>query len=60
MLFFRVVLAALILSSVVHAANPPPVQTVFVILLENHNWSSYKGSVDAPYLNGTLLLRASY
>jgi hypothetical protein len=38
----------------------PPVNTVFVILLENHNWSSIQGSPDAPYLNATLLPMASY
>jgi alpha-glucosidase (family GH31 glycosyl hydrolase) len=34
--------------------------TVFVILMENHNWSSIKGSTDAPYINNTLLPMASY
>src|SRR5258708_25440874 len=29
--------------------------TVFVILMENHNWSSIKGSPSAPYINNTLL-----
>jgi phosphatidylinositol-3-phosphatase len=28
--------------------------TVFLILLENHNWSSIKGSASAPYINGLL------
>ena len=39
-------------------AHPKP--TVFVIVMENHNWSSIKGSASAPYLNGTLLPQASY
>jgi hypothetical protein len=30
-------------------------QNVFVILMENENWSSVKGSASAPYINGTLL-----
>ncbi|MEY2486186.1 MAG: alpha-D-xyloside xylohydrolase [Verrucomicrobiota bacterium] len=34
--------------------------TVFVIVMENHNWSSIKGSSDAPYINNTLLPLASY
>lgn len=34
--------------------------TVFIILMENHNWSSIKGSTDAPYINNTLLPIASY
>jgi hypothetical protein len=28
--------------------------TVFLILMENHNWSSIKGSASAPYINGLL------
>lgn len=52
-------LAALLITPC--SAGPlPPVQTVFVILMENHNWSSLKGSVDAPFLNTVLLPRASY
>jgi len=41
-------------------AGLDPSSHVFVILLENHNWSSIKGSVDAPYINNTLLPMASY
>src|SRR5438477_4363657 len=48
------------LSSVAFASTLPPIQTVFVILLENHNWKEIKGSVDAPYVNQTLLPMASY
>jgi phosphatidylinositol-3-phosphatase len=29
--------------------------TVFVIVMENHDWSDVKGSASAPYINGTLL-----
>jgi hypothetical protein len=54
------VLTALLLAATAHAGNLPPVQTVFVILLENHNWSDFKGSAEAPYLNGTLLPMASH
>lgn len=56
----RSVLAALILAVSAHAGSLPPVQTVFVILFENHNWSDFKGSTDAPFINGTLLPMASY
>ena len=35
-------------------------QTVFVIVMENHNWSSISGSASAPYINNTLLPQASY
>ena len=38
----------------------PPVQTVFVILMENENWAAMKGSSSAPYLNNTLLPMASH
>jgi hypothetical protein len=31
------------------------IRTVFVILMENHNWSSIKNNSSAPYINGTLL-----
>jgi hypothetical protein len=33
---------------------------VFIILMENHNWSTIKGSANAPYINNTLLPIASY
>ena len=38
----------------------PAIQTVFIILMENHNWSSIKDSSSAPYINNTLLPMASY
>jgi hypothetical protein len=34
---------------------PGGLKTVFVIVMENHNWASIKGSPDAPYINHTLL-----
>ncbi len=30
------------------------IQTVFVILMENHNWADIKGNASAPYLNSLL------
>jgi phosphatidylinositol-3-phosphatase len=51
---------ALFLVSAVRAGNLPPVKTVFVIVLENHNWSDLKGSADAPFINGSLLSLASH
>jgi phosphatidylinositol-3-phosphatase len=36
------------------------IKTVFLILMENHNWSDIKGSSSAPYINHVLLPRASY
>ncbi len=51
-------------------APPPPVpdlgtggahiKTVFLILMENTNWSQVKGSSSAPYINGTLLPMAAH
>lgn len=48
-------------------AHPSPtaptlagLRTVFVIVLENHNWADIKGSSSAPYLNDTLLPLASH
>ena len=35
------------------------VKTVFVILMENHNWSQIKGSASAPYINNTLIPMAA-
>ena len=37
----------------------PPIQTVFIILLENESWTEVEGNADAPYLNATLLSMAS-
>jgi hypothetical protein len=36
------------------------VKTVFIVLMENHNWSQIKGSASAPYINNTLLPMSSY
>jgi phosphatidylinositol-3-phosphatase len=41
------------------AGQLPPVQTVFVILMENQAWSEIRSGGDAPYLTGTLLPMAS-
>jgi hypothetical protein len=32
---------------------------VFIILMENHNWTDITGG-SAPYINGTLLPQSSY
>src|SRR5206468_3644582 len=37
-----------------------PIRTVFLIVLENYAWSSIKNNPSAPYINGTLLPRASH
>jgi hypothetical protein len=39
----------------------PPLKTVFVIVMENHNWSDIAGNTnDAPFINNTLLPASSY
>ncbi len=43
--------------------TPTPVtgnRTVFLIMMENHNWSDIKNNASAPYINNTLLPMASY
>jgi hypothetical protein len=42
------------------AAPARAIKTVFVIVMENHNWSAIKGSPSAPFINQTLLPMASY
>src|SRR5712675_259252 len=42
------------------AQTQPNIKTVWIILMENHNWSSIKGSAGAPYINNTLLPMASH
>ncbi len=61
--FLSAIIALLLLLAIparVKGDGLPPLQTVFIILMENHNWSSIKGSAYAPYINGTLLPMASY
>jgi phosphatidylinositol-3-phosphatase len=36
------------------------IKTVWIIVMENQNWSSIKGSKSAPYINDTLLPMASH
>ena len=36
------------------------IKTVFLILMENHDWSAIKGSASAPYINQTLLPSAAH
>jgi phosphatidylinositol-3-phosphatase len=37
-----------------------PIQAVFIILMENHDWASIKNNPSAPYINTTLLPMASH
>jgi len=62
--FFLLLIAA---TSVAGAnAQTHSIKTVFIILMENHNWTgakkggqNIKGNPDAPYINNTLLPMAS-
>src|SRR5437763_5303846 len=36
------------------------IKTVFLIVMENEDWSSIKNNSSAPYINNTLLPMASY
>jgi hypothetical protein len=36
------------------------VNRVFIVVMENHNWSQFKGAANAPYINNTLLPQASH
>ncbi len=60
MMVLRVIFLAMILAVAVRAENLPAIRTVFVILLENHDWSDFAGSADAPFINGTLLPMGSH
>jgi len=47
------------------SGNPTPsperhIKTVWVIVMENQNWSAIKGSKSAPYINQTLMPQASH
>ncbi|NJD58341.1 MAG: phosphoesterase [Anaerolineales bacterium] len=42
------------------AAGNGKIKTVFLIVMENHNWSDILNNQSAPYINGTLLPQASY
>ena len=59
-------LAALVLLCRLISASGSPAtaidsnSTVFIIVMENHNWSTILGSASAPYINNTLLPLSSY
>ncbi len=53
-------LAAIVPAPLAAATPTPGISTVFIILMENHNWSAIKGNARAPYINNTLLPMASH
>ena len=60
-LFPTIVLSAILLAAPpLRASVIDTNSTVFIILMENHNWSTILGSASAPYINNTLLPIASY
>ena len=58
----RLMIGALFLAGGARASagSLTNIHTVFLILMENVNWSALKGSGSAPYINNTLLPMASY
>jgi phosphatidylinositol-3-phosphatase len=36
------------------------IKTVFLIMMENHNWDDIAGSASAPYINGSLLANGAH
>jgi phosphatidylinositol-3-phosphatase len=54
--------AAVCVTAAQNPAEPSSrhIKTVWVIVMENQDWSSLKGSRFAPYINGTLLPQASH
>lgn len=55
-----VLLTALSLLPALAAQAQTNIRNVWIIVMENHNWSSFKGSSNAPYINNTLLPMASH
>ncbi len=53
-------LSATIVTDSAKARETHALQTVWVIAMENHDWSDIAGSASAPYLNGTLLPMAAH
>ncbi len=55
------ILAAwLILWNGAPAQTLPPIQTVFVVVMENADWGMISGSSNAPFINTVILPMASY
>src|SRR5271157_4414720 len=57
-LYLAVVVGLLVAPAL--GGTMPPINTAFLILMENCPWSQVKGSASAPYINQTLLPQASY
>src|SRR3954447_1285391 len=55
-----VLFGSFLLSIRSSAADLTQIRTVFIILMENHNWSSIQANTNCPYINNVLLPNASY
>src|SRR5881398_4173111 len=53
-------LVCALLMTMPAGAQVDNVKTVFVVVMENHNWSQFKSAANAPYINNTLLPQASH
>lgn len=61
--YFGIGVCGVCLSAAVGAQSfqpQPPIQHVFIIVMENMDWSEVKGSWEAPFINNTLLPAASH
>src|SRR5438105_3401567 len=60
--FSRALLLCLMLLPIkpLRADSIPGISTVFIILMENHDWDTIKGSGRCPYINTILLPQAAY
>jgi fibronectin type 3 domain-containing protein len=45
-------------SGVASASTLPPIQNIFVIVMENFNWAQIEGNAGAPYINSLLAIGA--
>src|SRR5438270_818418 len=45
---------------VLRGATLPPIQTVFLVVMENHSWSEIRSNTNAPYINNVLLPMGSH
>ena len=48
-------MSATVIADGARARASHSIKNVFVIVMENHDWSDIKGNPSAPYINGTLL-----
>lgn len=60
LLYWLLVLMPVVLSRPMRADAIPGVSTVFLIVMENHDWDTIKGSDKCPYINTKLLPQAAY